>query len=98
LYQEAVKGGELANGRPTQIKVGHSADWVVLNPNELATYTLNPETLLDTWIFGSRSLGVKDVCVGGVWVIQNGHHIRENQIIDAYKKAFSLEGANTDLV
>ena len=63
---------------------------IFLNQNELATHTLDSKRLLDTWIFGSRTLGVKDVCVGGYWVICNGQHYKEDEIIEEYKEAFNL--------
>ena len=90
LYQNALQGGHLANGRSAQIQVGDFADWIVLDPQQGSLYEINPEFLLDAWIFGSRTHTVSDVCIGGEWVVKSGKHIAEEHLIENYKRAFNI--------
>ena len=78
LFDLAVAGGTLASGRPAGALVaGRYADLVVLDPNSPALLAHNPETVLDGWILGADSNPVRDVMVGGRWVVRDGYHERE---------------------
>jgi formimidoylglutamate deiminase len=35
------------------------------------------DDVLSRWLFGGTDRLVKDVMVGGTWVVQNGHHADE---------------------
>lgn len=44
-------------------------------------------TALDAWILGGTENPVRDVMVGGNWVVRAGRHAQEGAIRDAYKSA-----------
>jgi formimidoylglutamate deiminase len=88
LYQRALAGGAQASGRPIgAIAPGCRADIVVLDPLHPALYGRAGDTLLDAWIFAGLGNPVRDVMVGGAWVVRDGAHRREAEIAAAYRAA-----------
>lgn len=80
LLQAALAGGARACGRPIgAIAPGHRADLVVLDPNHPALALHGADTLADAWIFAGNDRAVRDVAVGGHWLVREGHHAHEEQ-------------------
>ncbi|HET9482651.1 MAG TPA: formimidoylglutamate deiminase [Xanthomonadales bacterium] len=86
LWRGALSGGAKACGRKVgALAPGNRADLVVLDDTapELAGRDL--PHLLDTLVFaGNRNL-VRDVMVGGRWVVRGGHHVAEDAIASRYR-------------
>jgi len=80
-------GGARALAQPVgAIAPGFRADLVELDPSHPALAGQAAETALDAWIFSSASPGVvRNVMVGGRWVIRDGRHEDEEQILDAFR-------------
>jgi len=75
LYSASLAGGAQALGQPIgEIKAGQRADFIVLNGAHPMTAHLKGDDLLSRWLFGSTDRLVKDVMVGGDWVVQDGRH------------------------
>ncbi len=65
-YRAALRGGAQALGRPIgAIAPGMRADLVVLDE----------ETTLDAYVFVRGRAAVRDVMVGGRWVVRDGRHV-----------------------
>jgi len=80
LFEKATQGGAQALGRKCgRIEIGHRADFVVLDPDMGVMTGKLRDHILDTAIFAASRNPVKDVMAGGRWVVQNGHHKREEQ-------------------
>ena len=91
LVAGALDGGAQALGRPLgRIAVDHRADLVVLNPEHPVLVEQRPDRLLDAMVFAGSVLPVRDVMVGGVWVVQEGRHGAEAPILAAYRKALAV--------
>ena len=43
------------------------------------------DEILDAWIFAADDTPVRDVMVGGRWVVRDGRHPREEAIASAYR-------------
>lgn len=87
LYDKALTGGARALGRKTgRIEIGHRADFLVID-KEMACMTGKVrDHVLDTAIFAADENPVRDVMVGGRWVVKNRHHKREEVILEKYRK------------
>ena len=83
LYGQALAGGAQALGRPIgALEAGKRADLVVLDPGHPAVATLPPERLLDAVVFAGNRNPVRDVMVGGAWVVREGRH-RDAEAVQA---------------
>ncbi len=88
LYRRALAGGAQACARPIgAIAVGHRADIVVLDDQHPTLYGRAGDTLLDAWIFAGIGNPVRDVMVGGEWLVRDGVHQQEVEIATAYRAA-----------
>jgi formimidoylglutamate deiminase len=88
LLEAAWSGGAQACGRKLgRISRGARADLVVLDPDHPALVGRDGDDLLDSWVFSGEDSPVRDVMVGGQWVVRDGRHAREEQISRAYRAA-----------
>jgi len=88
LYRAALAGGAQASGRAFGcLAVGARADLVVLNPAHPALVDRTEDLILDAWIYGPGRLPVKDVMVGGSWVVRDGRHEAAEGVLTAYRDA-----------
>lgn len=88
LYVEAAAGGAQAVGLPAGcIASGCRADLVALDARHPAFWNKAPQQALDAWIFTGDSRCVRDVMVGGVWRVRDGHHAMEDEAADRFRAA-----------
>ncbi|MBV8651391.1 MAG: formimidoylglutamate deiminase [Alphaproteobacteria bacterium] len=86
LWQAALAGGAAALGRPLgKIAPGHRADLVVLDDASPALYGRAGDRIVDALVFAADLRAIRDVMVGGAWVVREGRHIREDAIAAVYK-------------
>lgn len=90
LYQQAAIGGAQAVGRATgALTTRTRADFVVLDENVPVMLGKINDFILDAFIFAGNVNPVRDVFVGGVHVIKNYHHDREDEILMKFKKVLA---------
>ena len=90
IYARAAAGGAQALARRTgTIAPGSCADLLVLNRDDPALAGQPPDALLDAAIFGPCRQPVRDVMVGGQWVVRDGRHPREEAIFAHYAAALA---------
>ena len=90
LYREALAGGAQALGRPIgQIASGRRADLLVLDPEAPSLIGKSGDQLLDAFVFAGNVNPVRDVMVGGRWVVQDYRHDDEAHIAAAYSLTLS---------
>jgi formimidoylglutamate deiminase len=86
LVGRALAGGARALGRPGgDLGIGLPADIVVLDPDHPSLISRDEATVLDAWVFADHGNPVRDVMVGGRWVVQAGRHRREEEILSRYR-------------
>lgn len=86
LYEAALAGGSQACGRAIgSLAPGNRADLVVLDGGHPILAGIGPEHLLDAHIFSGNSSAVRDVMVGGRWVVRGGRHDDEDRIGANYR-------------
>ena len=87
LLEQSLHGGRISSGLDIgKIEPGYRADFVVLDSDHPRLYGRKEEQLIDSWIFSGNENAVQDVYVGGVRVIQDGHHPDEEDIQASYRK------------
>ncbi|MDU9395641.1 formimidoylglutamate deiminase [Pseudomonas sp. zfem003] len=78
LFDAALAGGAQALGQPVgALAEGSRADWIVLDGTDPYLATAEGDALLNRWLFAGGDRQVRDVMVGGRWVVRNGHHPAE---------------------
>jgi len=86
LYAAAARGGAQAQGRRAgAIASGCRADLVVLDTDDPALADHAAQTILDAAVFGPCRAPVRDVMVGGTWVVRDGYHRDEEAIFARYR-------------
>jgi len=86
LYQAALAGGALALGRPVgRLAPGARADLLVLDPEHPALCGKSRDRLVDAFVFAGNSNPVRDVMVGGRWVVEAGHHHAEEAVLARFR-------------
>lgn len=85
LYAKALAGGAQASGRNVgALSAGRRADLVVLDPDHPALVGRSGDALIDSWLFSGNAAPVRDVLVGGQFVVREGRHVHEDQAAEAY--------------
>ncbi len=81
LYRAALAGGAQALARPIgRLAAGARADLVVLDPETPALLAKGTGHLLDAAIFAGNVNPVRDVMVGGRWLVQEREHAAEHAV------------------
>lgn len=85
LWLEAAEGGGRVLGRLTgKLAEGHRADLVVLDGSRADLISRRGDDITNSLVFsGSRGM-VRDVMVGGRWVVREGHHPLANRASQDY--------------
>lgn len=85
LWQGALAGGALASGRPVgALSPGKRADLLVLESNHPNLAGIAPDDVLGTFVFCGNDNLVRDVMVGGRWVVLNQEHVSQTEIAQRY--------------
>jgi len=86
LWEAATRGGAQALGRPAgAIAPGCRADLVVLDDGHVDLIGCRGDAVLDALVFSGGRRLVRDVMVGGRWVVREGHHPAEDAIAARYR-------------
>ncbi|WP_428262417.1 formimidoylglutamate deiminase [Haliangium sp.] len=87
LWRAALVGGAQALARPVgAIAPGQRADLVVLDDDHPALIARRGDLLLDALVFAASTSPVRDVMVGGAWVIRDRQHSAGEAITDRFRR------------
>ncbi|MGH8187935.1 MAG: formimidoylglutamate deiminase, partial [Steroidobacteraceae bacterium] len=88
LWRQSCTAGAVAAGRSVgAIEVSRRADIVVLDLNAPLFAGRSDDAWLDTFVFAGHGTEVRDVMVGGRWLVSEGRHFAETAIAAGYKRA-----------
>jgi formimidoylglutamate deiminase len=88
MVTHAADVGAAALAQPGgRIEPGRRADLIVLDRDADALAGHETATLLDAWVFAGGASAVKDVMVGGQWVIRDRRHPDEEAIAREFRAA-----------
>jgi formimidoylglutamate deiminase len=75
LWRDAALSGARALGQAVgRIAVGCRADWLVLDAEHPSMAGASTDTALDRLLFAGADKAIRDVMVGGQWVVKGGSH------------------------
>jgi formimidoylglutamate deiminase len=78
LWRAAARDGAQAIGQPAgAIDIGLRADWLVLDAEHPSMAGVSAATSLDHLVFAGGDAAIRDVMVGGRWLVKDGHHAAE---------------------
>ncbi len=90
LWRRACVGGARASARRIgALEAGCRADLVVLDLNSPSFVGRVEDTIMDTFVFAAAGNVVRDVMVGGRWLVQEGRHFAETAIAAGYRRAIA---------
>jgi formimidoylglutamate deiminase len=90
LYDTALAGGAQALGRRSgAIAPGYWADLVALDRERGALHGVGRDRILDAWIFTSGNHAVGELWSAGRHAVQEGRHIRREQIAARYRSCLT---------
>lgn len=88
LWRRACEAGALSSARHIgSLEVGYRADVVVLDSSAPCFMGRVEDVLMDTFVFAAPDTTVRDVMVGGRWLVQDGRHFAETAIAAGYRRA-----------
>jgi formiminoglutamate deiminase len=90
LFDGALAGGSQALGVTGGLAVGHKADIISLDADNLALAGRSGDAVLDSWIFGSVRSPVDCVWTSGRKVVTNGRHHQAESVAAVFRRR--LEG------
>jgi formimidoylglutamate deiminase len=86
LWSLAACGGAQALGLGAgAIAAGARADLVVIDTGHVSLAGRNAQQALDSYVFVAGKSAVRDVMVGGTWVVKGGHHAAEDAAARDYR-------------
>jgi len=90
LWQHALQGGAQAAGRPLgALAVGKRADLIVLDDDHPNLFGLAIDEVLGSLIFSGNDNLVRDVMVGGQWVVRDKQHVAQQAIAARFKQTLA---------
>jgi formimidoylglutamate deiminase len=90
LWQGALRGGAQAAGRPVgALAPGLRADILVLDDAHPNMFGLALDEVLGSLVFSGNDNLVKDVMVGGQWVVRNQQHVAQQAIAARFKQTLA---------
>ncbi len=90
LWNAALAGGTQASGRPLGgLAAGKRADLLVLDGEHPNLFGRAVEDVLNTFIFCGNDNLVRDVLVGGHWVVRGQRHVAQEAIAERFKQALA---------
>ena len=90
LWQAALRGGAQASGRQVgALKVGCRADLLVLDADHPNLDGAPVADILGLFLFAGNDNLVRDVLVGGRWVVRAGRHAEQDAIARRYRAALA---------
>lgn len=88
LWRLACTGGAQASGRAVgALQAGSRADIVVLDLESPTLLGRAGDAIVDTFVFAGQPNPVRDVMVGGRWLVQDGCHFAETPVAAGYRRA-----------
>jgi formimidoylglutamate deiminase len=88
LWDQTARAGAHSSARRSGVlAVGSRADIVVLDTNLPVFASRDQDETLDTFIFAADAQAVRDVMVGGRWLVQERKHFAETAIASGYRRA-----------
>jgi formimidoylglutamate deiminase len=91
LWRDAALHGAQAIGQPVgAIAVGHRADWLVLDLSHPAMAGAAPQFAFDRLLFAGADKAIRNVMVGGNWVIKDYRHAADAEVRENFARVMGI--------
>ena len=85
LFTSATESGAASLGAPTgKLEAGRPADFFTVDLNDPSIAGAGPDTLVDNVVFSLQRSAIREVCVGGQFVIRDGRHPLVDEIVHEF--------------
>jgi formimidoylglutamate deiminase len=82
LFESATESGARSLGSPGgALEIGRAADFFTVDLNDCSVAGANPDSLLTHVVFSMERTAVRDVCVAGKLVLEDGRHPLQEEIV-----------------
>lgn len=78
-------GADACGRRVGRLALGYRADIVLLDPDHASLAGRTDDEALDSWVFSGDATPVRHVFTGGRWVVRDGHHLLEDEVLSQYR-------------
>lgn len=90
LWRDAAVNGAQAIGQPVgAIAVGRRADWLVLDASHPALAGAAADMALDRLLFAGADKAIRDVMVGGRWVVKDREHGADGRLRESFPRTIN---------
>jgi formimidoylglutamate deiminase len=90
LWRDAALSGAQAIGQPVgTIALGRRADWLVLEASHPAMAGAAADAALDRLLFAGADKAIRDVMVGGRWVVKDRKHGADDQLRESFPRVMN---------
>ncbi|MGA3188529.1 MAG: formimidoylglutamate deiminase [Bryobacteraceae bacterium] len=87
LFESATESGARSLGSPGgSLEAGRAADFFTVDLNDCSIAGADRESLLGHVVFSLERTAVREVCVGGELVVQDGQHRLQDEIVREFGK------------
>ena len=87
LFESATETGARALATPVgTLEIGKPADFFTVDLNDPSLAGADPASLLTHVVFSLERTAIREVCVAGEMLIHDGHHAREEEIVQEFSQ------------
>ena len=87
LFESATGTGAAALRTPVgTLEAGKPADFFAVDLNDVSIAGADPASLLNHIVFSLERTAIREVCVAGKMQVQDGHHVRERDILQNFRE------------
>jgi formimidoylglutamate deiminase len=81
-----IHGAQALGIEAGSLRRGEYADMISIDLGDISVAGLTPETLLPMLVFGANRTAIRDVIVNGKFILRDGRHILEEEIVTRYQE------------
>ncbi|MEP6637200.1 MAG: formimidoylglutamate deiminase [Acidobacteriota bacterium] len=80
-----INGGQSLISPVGKLEAGSPADFFTVDLDDPSIAGSSPDVLLSSIVFSLSRTAIKDVVVGGKWIVTNGRHAAQEEIVERFK-------------
>jgi formimidoylglutamate deiminase len=81
-----ISGAQSLNAPAGALEPGRAADFFTIDLNDCSVAGASRESLLPHIVFSLERTAIRDVCVNGKMIVEDGRHVLEDSIVEKFKE------------